>query len=888
MSISKEDSIKYKSHIGTYDAKTNNENTMDKQKQLYCSRSVKAMYEFAKKNGINTTILDHTKILEKLFEFYDTKISDPTYVRIVKINLTSLNYDTNTNANSNDNNDEKKNEKSESESENEIEDENENESNNSSSSDSKYNSPSRIVTPDEFLFQMTKSKKKGIVDESSESNSYEEIQDLGYYGQEHDIMMSQYGNAECEYTAEEISNGYYLRSYLVDAMFAIDGCLLPDIISNFKNVYKIETINNHISNNCGTRVTASYRNISNILGVVYRLIEDGPKLNLWVQRESDLMLDSLIVGIGECVEDNGYIVCDEGMIQRIISPLQGRICGINLTMSFDVNQNVATFIDMINKVISDHIQNLSDDNIIKNVIKNFLCDKLHKPICKKYFKLIIDEWTEYSKIKFYGSNNKITDASNNLATIFNKYKGIINSCAVTNNSCTISFETFCELLNCLNCYPLEYNDQKLANLYCFNKTIIIFDIFLIALQKNLFNDLCVLENKIYQKYSQTTINNSAQQCNCNNCRNSSKNNIITAESINNILSSATKNILKKKISDASTIKYFNSIRDLGNMATEINKLISVMSDLKYITDKSEIINSDVNKIIPIIIEKIGTYIESINITITLSNKNKADIDAEKNNVSYLYQSRYCLKQTNDEIVSSYVIRQMNKYSTTNNISKFVKSMENIVNIIDNINVSVTKYEKIDDSVIDMILSDAIKNIDELCIADIIHLILLLLNINLNNQSNTVKKIKNNTDIYNSNGDSYIGLAVIDEIRGTDSDLDTINTHENESDTNINIDTNTNANDNNNDNDNVTDSMLNIMNDKAIDEIKDIWKKNILKELFNLFSNHIQNLVPLHTLFITYNKANIKISSQKISMTTILNNLLKIAEKIQEHGLKTIM
>ena len=77
--------------------------------------------------------------------------------------------------------------------------------------------------------------------------------------------------------------------------------------------------------------------------------------------EEDILLESLIKATGECIEEDGHLVCNWGKTQRILAIFQGYTPRIEITATVAIEAS-DIFQTRVTVVIRDYLTNFEDDN----------------------------------------------------------------------------------------------------------------------------------------------------------------------------------------------------------------------------------------------------------------------------------------------------------------------------------------------------------------------------------------------------------------------------------------------------------------------------------------------------------------------------------------------
>lgn len=181
-------------------------------------------------------------------------------------------------------------------------------------------------------------------------------------------------------------------NYIDDAIFAISGDMQGKSFyrRSFKPFSELGNPYGHSISNYGAI------EMNTLISLAYYIITHSDTLRLGSDNIEEILLASLIKNTGECVEDDGHLVCNWGKTQRILSTFQGYIPGIEITASLQI-ESPSKFQDRVTSIIRDYLTNLDEENPLRLIVCGEpIPSTVDRDDIKIAYRRIIDGWKDHA------------------------------------------------------------------------------------------------------------------------------------------------------------------------------------------------------------------------------------------------------------------------------------------------------------------------------------------------------------------------------------------------------------------------------------------------------------------------------------------------------------
>lgn len=217
-------------------------------------------------------------------------------------------------------------------------------------------------------------------------------------------------------------------NFIDDAIFAISGDLQGKTYytRSFKPFAELGNPYGHSISNYGAI------EMNTLVSLAYYIICHSEEYRLGNGNVKEILLDSFIRNIGECVEDDGHLVCNWGKTQRILNTFQGYIPGIHITASLHV-ESPDKFQQRVTSIIREYINGLDDDNPLKLII---CCQPIPNTVdlddVKMAYRRIIDGWKDHASAIYDGS--QLSEINNYLDRLSSSYLQMVDDAEIEPNN----------------------------------------------------------------------------------------------------------------------------------------------------------------------------------------------------------------------------------------------------------------------------------------------------------------------------------------------------------------------------------------------------------------------------------------------------------------------
>lgn len=215
-------------------------------------------------------------------------------------------------------------------------------------------------------------------------------------------------------------------NYIDDAIFAISGDLQGKSFyrRSFKPFSELGNPYGHSINNYGAI------EMNTLISLAYYIVTHSVELRFGSENIDELLLDSLIKNTGECVEDDGHLVCNWGKAQRILSTFQGYIPGIQITASLQV-ESPDKFQTRVTTVIREYLISLDDDNPLKLIVCLApIPSTVDRDDVKMAYRRIIEGWKDHASVLYRGQ--QLVGVNRYLDDLLGSYLQMVDDAEVEN------------------------------------------------------------------------------------------------------------------------------------------------------------------------------------------------------------------------------------------------------------------------------------------------------------------------------------------------------------------------------------------------------------------------------------------------------------------------
>ncbi|MBW8308393.1 MAG: hypothetical protein K0M45_01920 [Candidatus Paracaedibacteraceae bacterium] len=154
-----------------------------------------------------------------------------------------------------------------------------------------------------------------------------------------------------------------------------------------------------------------------------------------------MKLELLKTGLAEIVEDNGYTVCDQAILARLLRPLQGYIDGINidgvyiqhgdsLVPQIDAKQFSLRF----NNVLTNYIESLAEDHPLKLLV---ISGELYPNVSSRKLENLLIEikenWVEAAQTHFGHNKGDLHNTLDGIEQTVRSYIDLLQNAEVNSD-----------------------------------------------------------------------------------------------------------------------------------------------------------------------------------------------------------------------------------------------------------------------------------------------------------------------------------------------------------------------------------------------------------------------------------------------------------------------
>ncbi|CAH6420416.1 Hypothetical protein HVR_LOCUS1186 [uncultured virus] len=215
--------------------------------------------------------------------------------------------------------------------------------------------------------------------------------------------------------ARTLADIHQRSNYIDDAIFAISGDLQGK--SFYRRPYKpFEELGNPYGHSL-----ANYGAIemNTLISLAYYIVTHSVELGLGTGNIQEILLTALIKNTGDCVEEDGHLVCNWGKTQRILNTFQGYIPHIQITASLLV-ESTDEFQTRVTAVIRDYLITLENDNPLKLIVCGEPIPSIvDRDDVKMAYRRIVEGWKDHASLLYRG--RQLDGVNRYLDNLLNSY-----------------------------------------------------------------------------------------------------------------------------------------------------------------------------------------------------------------------------------------------------------------------------------------------------------------------------------------------------------------------------------------------------------------------------------------------------------------------------------